>query len=145
MKTREQAEQRALELYPEGEDGELSSHINLRKRESYIQCWEDMQSIKNITQSTDESVNVSKSNQKELLCEMMRKDEESGVYDDIISHALRKGSKGVVMPKCVRLGDLNKNNQLRGAAKDIITHTTQMFAEKWGFGEQRKNLEKALK
>jgi len=103
MKTREQAEQRAFELFPIGDFPFREDVENqLILRETFLQCWDEMQEY----------------NQKELLCEMMRKDEEGGVYNDIISHALRKGSKGVIMPKCVRLGELNKKNQLREAAEN---------------------------
>ena len=51
MKTREQAEQRALELYPKYEDADNcgSFPINvLRKQQqdAYLKCWEDMQDNK---------------------------------------------------------------------------------------------------
>jgi len=64
MKTREQAEQRALEIYRE-KMAFSTEGVAMAARQGFLQCWEEMQ----------------KSNQKELLCEMMRKDEDSGVYE----------------------------------------------------------------
>ena len=46
MKTREQAEVRAMELWPKGDEYELSNHINSRKRQAFLQCWEEMQANK---------------------------------------------------------------------------------------------------
>ena len=65
MKTREQAEQRANELWkpinPNNEHLVLVNASRARQRQAFLQCWDEMQ----------------KFNQKELLCEIMRKDEES--------------------------------------------------------------------
>ena len=82
MKTREQAEKRAMELY-EGSKDALTDHIRLFERQAFLQCWDEMQKDKQrnqrISEKSEEEVN--KYVHKQLLCEMMRKDEESGVYE----------------------------------------------------------------
>jgi len=99
MKTREQAEEMALELYPIHEEFDVDRLKPLR--EAYLQGWEEAQQDKQTcgfcvepaTELTDEKHSESldtKENegselpsekQKELLCEMMRKDEASGMYE----------------------------------------------------------------
>ena len=94
MKTREQAEARAMELFPDKtgiltEWGKLD--VREYERQAFLQCWDEMQQDKQtcgfcvepkgsqpISEQSEKKVN--KSVQKELLSEMMRKDEEDGVY-----------------------------------------------------------------
>jgi len=53
MKTREEAEQRAMELYPpnivsikQQQGFAWDEDSNLKLRKAYLQCWEDMQQMK---------------------------------------------------------------------------------------------------
>lgn len=77
LETREQAEARAMELFPIYEEFDVDRLKPLR--EAYLQGWEDSQQDK---QTCGFCVDP-KQHQKELLKEMMRKDEESGMYDDL--------------------------------------------------------------
>ena len=99
MKTREQAEARALELYPILEEFDVDRLKPLR--EAYLQGWQEAQQdeqtcgfcVEPATELTDEKHSESldtkedegselpSEKQKELLCEMMRKDEASGMYE----------------------------------------------------------------
>lgn len=156
MKTREQAEARAMELFPNTHIATVNQ-LHEVSRDAFLQCFDEMQQDKqtcgfcvepkksqHISEQSEEKVN--KSVQKELLCEMMRKDEEDGVYDDIISHALRKGSKGVIMPKAVRFGTLNKENQIREAAeKVVVVYLTSELTVPYRIQRAIEQLEKALK
>lgn len=101
MKTREQAEQRALELFPIHEEFDVDRLKPLR--EAYLQGWEDSQQNKQtcgfcvepatelLNEKHSESLDTKENEgselpsekQKELVCEMMRKDEANGIYDDI--------------------------------------------------------------
>jgi hypothetical protein len=99
LETREQAESRALELFPIHKEFDVDRLKELR--DAYLQGWDDAQQDKQTcgfcvepaTELTDEKHSESldtKENegselpsekQKELLCEMMRKDEASGMYE----------------------------------------------------------------
>lgn len=88
MKTRQQAEERALELYPIHEEFDVDRLKELR--EAYLQGWDDSQVAMDAKQAADEVDRDKhtcgfcvepKQHQKELLKEMMRKDEDSGFYE----------------------------------------------------------------
>ena len=116
LQTREQAEARAMELFPKVPIHSQHYVTNQIGRQTFLQCWDEMQRRQNeerlkdvpkkyrdmpievvnkqtcglrvepkgnqpISEQSEEKVN--KSVQKELLSEMMRKDEASGMYDDI--------------------------------------------------------------
>jgi len=116
LQTREQAEARAMELFPKVPIHSQHYVTNQIGRQTFLQCWDEMQRHQNEERLKDvpkkyrdmpiEVVNkqtcglrvepkgnqpiseqsekkVNKSVQKELLSEMMRKDEASGMYDDI--------------------------------------------------------------
>ena len=52
MKTRKEAEERALELYPIHPEFDIDRLKSLR--EAYLQCWEDMQVAMDAKQAADE-------------------------------------------------------------------------------------------
>jgi len=54
MKTREEAEQRANELYPPNCGGMTSEAFNKQARDAYLQCWGDMQVANEARQAADE-------------------------------------------------------------------------------------------
>jgi len=115
LETREQAEARALELYPSSYDDYLMEAFNRHQRQSFLQCWEEMQqeckntsdhratSLKAIDEFIDSDegkkyIYDMKQHQKEMLCEMMRKDEEDGVYElnkDDIEELLNESEKEI--------------------------------------------------
>lgn len=118
LKTREQAEQRALELYPKVPIYSQHYVTNQVGRKAFLQCWDEMQEDKQrsqrISEQSEEKVN--KSVQKELLCEMMRKDEESRVYElskDDIQELIEESEKEINL--------LEKYNQLREAAEEAVS------------------------
>ena len=75
LETGEQAEARALELFPIHEEFDVDRLKPLR--DAYLQGWEDSQQNKQTCGFCVEP----KQHQKELLKEMMRKDEDSGMYE----------------------------------------------------------------
>ena len=79
MKTRKQAEARAIELFPKVPIHSQHYVTNQIGRKAFLQCWEEMQQDKQTCGFCVEP----KEEQKELLSEMMRKDEEDGLYDYI--------------------------------------------------------------
>jgi len=102
LETRKQAEARALELYPEikvkGKPvldelwNEVLDDENKGKRKAYLQCWDEMQQDKQTCGFCIEP----KQQQKELLSEIIRKDEEDGVYEltkDDIEELLNESEK----------------------------------------------------
>jgi len=169
LETREQAEARALELYPKKYGDWFEKAVNRQQRKAFLQCWEEVQQeyenqssniekepvsamLVNVIKYCDQNQRVQlikalqeranindnqdepKQHQKELICEMMRKDEEYGLYE----------SKRISEQSNKKVNESVDNDKLREAAESMITHTTQIFAERWGFGEQRKELKKAL-
>ena len=123
MKTREQAEARALELYPKTDIATVNQ-LHEVSRDAYLQGWEDSQvamdakqadvKVEGISDGTEgviegvtEGVSgkqtcgfcvETKQHQKELLCEMMRKDEEDGLYEltkDDIEELLDESEKEI--------------------------------------------------
>ena len=165
MKTREQAEARALELYPEikikGEPvldelwNEVLDDENKGKRKAYLQCWEEMQQDKQTCGFCVEP----KKQQKELLCEMMRKDEDDGIYGDISDNEhedYRNGVRDVVkyLLNAQPTDDeevidnytdsIVSNNKLREAAEKVVDYALYGGLEV-SLHDAIVELEKALK
>lgn len=101
LETREQAEQRAVELFPKVPLFHNNYVSNKTGRIGFLQCWDEMQdnSIKDLGQTCGFCVKPSKDNQRKLLSEIMREDEKDGIYEE--SQRMSEQSE--------------KNNQLREA------------------------------
>jgi len=123
MKTREQAEARARELYPRYSWDE----VGMANLKGFMKCWEEMQQDKQTCGFCVEP----KQEQKELLCEMMRKDVDDGVYGEFNLLLTVKQAESI----CI------------GFYNDLVRHlesglSTEMFHGEIVFNKQ---LNKALK
>ena len=145
MKTREQAEKRAMELY-EGSKDALTDHIRLFERQAFLQCWDEMQKDKQrnqrISEKSEEEVN--KYVHKQLLCEMMRKDEESGVYDEMSIEKLKNDYlRGEYeLDEFVEKLKITQDKQLRESAEKVVWKWNNKCAITV---EDIQQIEKALK
>ena len=79
MKTKKDAIKRSLELFPKVPIHSQHYVTNQIGRKAYLQGWEEAQQDKQTCGFCVEP----KQHQKELICEMMRKDEDDGVYDNL--------------------------------------------------------------
>lgn len=125
MKTRKQAEARANELCPDR--SEVFGLVDRAFYAGFLQCWEEMQQDKQTCGFCIEP----KQEQNELLSEMMRKDEEDGVYDEFNRLLTVKQAESI----CIGF----YNDLVRHLESDL---STELFHGKIVFN---KHLNKALK
>jgi len=174
MKTREQAEAIALEFYPDVNDfGDHSFEFAVFKkehrllREGFLQCWEEMQQNKqtcgfcvepatelpnekhseSLDTKEDEGSELHSEKQKELLCEMMRKDEEDDYRNgvrDVVKYLLNAQPTDDEEVIDNYTDSIVSNNKLREAAEKVVDYALYGGLEV-SLHDAIVELEKALK
>lgn len=144
LETREQAEQRAMELFPKVPLFHNNYVSNKGCRIGFLQCWEEMQDnrITDPTKTCGYCIKPSKENQRKLLSEMMREDEKDGIYEEsqrMSEQSSENVNESVDCPVCGTeytiegKGEthyyLPKDNQLREAVEFIGTLIEGDFGE----------------
>jgi len=172
MKTREQAEAMAMELFPDNSIPNSTTVYqsdieNEQQRKAFLKCFDEMTKHKDITKTCGYCVKpnnnqpisehpeekVNKFVQKELICEMMRKDEESGVYVRSITNCPTCGAECTVEGEGETHYYLPKDNEVREAA-EMSLETMKILLNELSKDDvvlihevksRKKQLEKALK
>ena len=147
MKTREQAEQVAMELFP---DPNHDTHWERERvkflRQGFMQCYDELFKMKDLSQTCGYCVKPSKEIQRKLLSEIMREDENDGIYD-----LTRNDFQELLNESENEINSFQKHNQLREAAEKFVKiHNLRDSFPNWTkWSEEMESafeqLEKALK